>query len=199
MANARSPGNLVSRLRDFAHCGNGAAAVEFAALLPFMLAVYLGGVEIGDGVAINRKVTITARDVADLASQYTVIHDSDMTTILGAAPVTFTLAEGALPPGMTAEKIHAGIKLALADMNGRGWLTENCFINPDETAAPTVERRLAAGHYDCVVVGAGVRLPPSRLALFEAVVNAIHRAAPQTAIAFNSRPEDSGAAAARWI
>jgi hypothetical protein len=31
------------------------------------------------------------------------------------------------------------------------------------------------------------------------LVNAIHRAAPQTAIAFNSRPEDSGAAAARWI
>ena len=102
---------------------------------------------------------------------------------------------------MAAEKIHAGIKLALADMNARGWLTENCFINPDETAVPTVERCLADAHYDCVVVGAGVRLPPSRLALFEAVVNAIHRAAaaPRTTIAFNSRPEDSGAAAARWI
>jgi len=33
----------------------------------------------------------------------------------------------------------------------------------------------------------------------EALVNAIHRAAPQTAIAFNTRPEDTGAAAARWI
>jgi hypothetical protein len=49
------------------------------------------------------------------------------------------------------------------------------------------------------VVGAGVRLPPSRLGLFEAVVNAIHRAAPQAAIAFDTRPNDSGAAAARWI
>ena len=35
--------------------------------------------------------------------------------------------------------------------------------------------------------------------LFEAVINAIHRAAPQAAIAFNTRPDDSGAAAARWI
>jgi hypothetical protein len=84
-------------------------------------------------------------------------------------------------------------------MTGRGWVAENCFIKPDETAVPTVERRLAGDRYDCVVVGAGVRLPPSRLALFEAVVNAIHRAAPDTAIAFNSRPEDTGAAAARWI
>jgi hypothetical protein len=31
------------------------------------------------------------------------------------------------------------------------------------------------------------------------VVNTVHRAAPRAAIAFNTRPEDSGAAAARWI
>ena len=119
--------------------------------------------------------------------------------LVGLDPATVDFSDPALPPGMTAEKIHAGIKLALADMNGRGWLTESCFINPDETAVPTVERRLADVHYDCVVVGAGVRLPPSRLALFEAVVNAIRRAAPHTPIAFNSRPEDTGAAAARWM
>jgi hypothetical protein len=119
--------------------------------------------------------------------------------LVGLDPATVDFSDPALPPGMTAEKIHAGIRCALADMNRRGWFTENCFINPDETAVPTVERRLADVHYDCVVVGAGVRLPPSRLTLFEAVINAIHRAAPQATIAFNSRPEDSGAAAARWI
>jgi len=119
--------------------------------------------------------------------------------MVGFDPATVDFSDPALPPGMTAEKIHAGINLALADMTRRGWLTENCFINPDETAVPTVEHRLAGGHYDCVVVGAGIRLPPNRLALFEALVNAIHRAAPQTAIAFNSRPEDTGAAAARCI
>ena len=119
--------------------------------------------------------------------------------LVGLDPATVDFSDPALPPGMTAEKIHAGVKLALAEMTGRGWIAENCFINPDESAVPTIERRLAANRYDCVVVGAGVRLPPSRLALFEAVVNAIHRAAPDTAIAFNSRPEDSGAAAARWI
>ena len=119
--------------------------------------------------------------------------------LVGFDPATVDFSDPALPAGMTAEKIHAGIRLALADMTARGWLAENCFINPDETAGPTVERRLAGDRYDCVVVGAGVRLPPSRLPLFEAVVNAIHRVAPHTAIAFNSRPEDTGAAAARWI
>jgi hypothetical protein len=119
--------------------------------------------------------------------------------LVGFDPVTVDFSDPALPPGMTAEKIHAGVKHALEEMAGRGWIAENCFMKPDASAVPTVERRLAANRYDCVVVGAGVRLPPSRLALFEAVVNAIHRAAPDTAIAFNSRPEDSGAAAARWI
>lgn len=119
--------------------------------------------------------------------------------LVGLDPATVDFSDPALPPGMTAEKIHAGVKLALADMAARGWLAENCFINPDETAVPTVQQHLAGVRYDCVVVGAGVRLPPSRLALFEALVNAIHRAAPQTTIAFNTRPEDTGAAAARWI
>jgi hypothetical protein len=119
--------------------------------------------------------------------------------LVGFDPAKVDYSDPALPPGMTAEKIHAGLKLALADMNARGWLAENCLINPDETAVPSVERRLAAERYDCVVIGAGVRLPPKRLALFEALVNAIHRAAPQTAIAFNTRPEDSGTAAARWV
>jgi len=119
--------------------------------------------------------------------------------LIGFDPATVDFSDPALPPGMTAEKIHAGVNLALADIAGRGWHPENYFINPDRTAVPTIERCLSGDVYDCVVVGAGVRLPPSRLGLFEAVVKAIHRAAPQAAIAFNTRPDDSGAAAARWI
>ena len=119
--------------------------------------------------------------------------------LIGFDPTAVDFSDPALPPGMTAEKIHAGVKLALTDFAGRGWHAENCFIKPDETAVPTIERCLAADIYDCVVIGAGVRLPRNGLMLFEKVVNAVHRAAPQAAIAFNTRPEDSGAAAARWI
>jgi hypothetical protein len=119
--------------------------------------------------------------------------------LIGFDPATVDFSNPALPPGMNAEKIHAGVKLALTDIAGRGWHAENCFIKPDETAVPTIERCLADNVYDCVVIGAGVRLPPSGLSVFEAVVNAVHRAAPRAAIAFNTRPEDSGAAAARWI
>ena len=100
---------------------------------------------------------------------------------------------------MTVEKVHAGIILAMKQFAERGWGGDVGLIRPDETAGPTVERLLASKSYDCVVIGAGVRLPPRGLALFEAVINAVHKAAPGAAIAFNSLPHDSADAAARWL
>src|ERR1700678_4614722 len=70
--------------------------------------------------------------------------------LIGLDPATVDFSDPALPPGMTAEKIHAGVKLALADFAARGWHAQNCFINPDKTAVPTVERCLAGHVYDCV-------------------------------------------------
>jgi hypothetical protein len=124
-----------------------------------------------------------------------------MTRILlvGYDPDTVDFSDPALPPGMTAEKIRAGIVVALKQFAERGWEADVCFIRPDETAGPTVERQLASTSYDCIVIGAGVRLPPRRLPLFEAVINAVHKAAPSATIAFNTRPDDSSDAAARWL
>ena len=119
--------------------------------------------------------------------------------LLGYDPETVDFSDPALPPGMTAEKVHAGITVAMKGFAERGWECDLCFIRPDETAGPTVERQLSSTSYDCVVIGAGVRLPPRGLALFEAVINAVHKAAPGAAIAFNTRPDDSADAAARWL
>jgi len=124
-----------------------------------------------------------------------------MTRILlvGYDPETVDFSDPALPPGMNAEKVRAGIAAALKQFAERGWEADVGLIQPDETAAPTVKKLLASQLYDCVVIGAGVRLPPRRLALFEAVVNAVHKAAPHAAIAFNTRPDDSADAAARCL
>src|SRR5271155_4553818 len=107
---------------------------------------------------------------------------------LGYDPETVDFSDPALPPGMTAEKVHAGIAVALKQFAERGWEAEVGFIRPDETAGPTVAHQLGSTSYDCVVSGAGVRLPLRGLALFEAVINAVHKAAPGAAIAFNTRP-----------
>jgi hypothetical protein len=119
--------------------------------------------------------------------------------LVGYDPETVDFSDPALPPGMTVEKVNAGIAVAVKQFAERGWEADLCYIRPDETAAPAVERQLAEKSYDCVVIGGGVRLPPRRLAIFEAVINAVHKAAPGAAIAFNTRPDDSADAAARWL
>jgi hypothetical protein len=98
-----------------------------------------------------------------------------------------------------AKKIQAGIELGLKQMTDRGWQADVCLIQPDATAGPDLERQLRATTFDCVVIGAGVRLPPKNLLLFETMVNTVHKAAPNTSIAFNTVPEDSANAAARWL
>jgi hypothetical protein len=124
-----------------------------------------------------------------------------MTRIMfvGQKPETVDFSDPALPPGFDAEKINAGIAVAMAKIEERGWRGETCMITPDGAGYAMLENALKDGAYDCVVIGGGLRLPPKSLALFETVVNIVHRAAPNAAIAFNTRPEDTADAAARHI
>ena len=119
--------------------------------------------------------------------------------LVGYDPEAVDFSNPAYPPGMSVEKIRAGITLVLKQMADRGWENGVCHIRPGGTAGQTVERHLASANYDCVVIGAGVRLPPQSLADFEAIINAVHKAAPTATITFNTRPEDSAAAASRWL
>ena len=124
-----------------------------------------------------------------------------MTRVLfvGQEPETVDFSDPAIPPGFNAEKINAGIAIGAAKITERGWQADLCMIRPDETAGPMMEKQLKSATYDCVVIGGGLRLPPKSLPLFETVVNAVHKAAPNAAIAFNTRPEDTAEAAARWL
>jgi len=76
---------LRRRLLTLASNQRGVAAVEFAMLLPVMITLYIGGVEISRMVSVDRKVTLTARSVADLVAQSTTVTNNEMTNILNAA------------------------------------------------------------------------------------------------------------------
>jgi hypothetical protein len=124
-----------------------------------------------------------------------------MTRILfiGQKPETVDFSDPSLPPGFDAEKINAGIAVAVAKIDERGWKCDTCMITPDAAGSAMLEDALQSAAYDCVVIGGGLRIPPKSLALFETVVNIIHNAAPKAAIAFNTRPEDTADAAARHV
>ncbi len=118
--------------------------------------------------------------------------------LVGLVPETVDFSDPTLPPGMTAEKIHAGLAVAMQQMADRGWRGEN-FMFHAESCAEELKTRLAGETYDCIVVGAGVRLPPRNLRLLETAINTIAAAAPGTPIAFNTTPVDSADAAERWL
>jgi hypothetical protein len=127
--------------------------------------------------------------------------ETPMTRILfvGQKPETVDFSDPSLPPGFNAEKINAGIALGVSKIEERGWQGDTCMITPDAAGSAALEKALKRAAYDCVVIGGGLRLPPKSLALFETVVNIIHKAAPNAAIAFNTRPEDTADAAARQL
>src|SRR5580698_510641 len=76
---------LLSRTRNFPSAADGVAATEFAIIVPFMLLLLVGGVELGDGMAINVKVSATAHSVADMVTQNTSLSTASMQNILTGA------------------------------------------------------------------------------------------------------------------
>ena len=119
--------------------------------------------------------------------------------LIGQTPDTVDYSDPALPPGLTAGKIQAGLDLARQSFVDRGWQGDLCIIDPDDAGIAQLTAQLAAVAYDVIIIGGGIRVPAKGLHLFETIVNIVHKTAPGAAIAFNTRPDDSADAAARWI
>jgi hypothetical protein len=126
-------------------------------------------------------------------------HGLKRVLFVGQEPETVDFSDPALPPGFNAAKIHAGISVGMQQMEAHGWHAELCLVKPDETAPAMLDHQLTTSTYDCVVIGGGIRIPPKSLLLFEALINTVHQCAPNAFIAFNTRPEDTAQAAARWL
>jgi Flp pilus assembly protein TadG len=74
--------NLLLRVRKFSTDADAVAAVEFAIVVPFMLVLFVGGVELADGMAINVKVSATAHSITDMVTQNTSLSTAQMQNIL---------------------------------------------------------------------------------------------------------------------
>jgi Flp pilus assembly protein TadG len=83
--NARVGDLVKAAARHFAADNSAVSAIEFALLLPFMMTLYLGGIQLSQGIEIDRKVTLASRTVADLTAQVSSIDTAGVTTVLNAA------------------------------------------------------------------------------------------------------------------
>lgn len=121
--------------------------------------------------------------------------------LIGIDPLLldFSLPEFAAMPGLSAEKIEAGTKAALDELNSLGYVAEKCWVDLGTTASATVIARFKETTYDVIIIGAGIRVAESNFLLFEKLVNTVHEHAPQAKICFNTSPKDNVAAVKRWI
>jgi len=94
----------------------GVAATEFAMIVPLMLVMLFGTVEVSSGVAVNRKVTLVARTLSDLTSQSTAVGDTDMTNFFAASygimwpypssPIKATISELYIDPATSVARVQ---------------------------------------------------------------------------------------------
>jgi Flp pilus assembly protein TadG len=98
----RARRSAASLLRD----QNGIAATEFAVIVPIMLVMFFGTVEISSGVAVNRKVTLVTRTVADLTSQSVAAVDDNFLQNVFTASIAITAPYSATPTQATVSEIY---------------------------------------------------------------------------------------------
>ena len=120
--------------------------------------------------------------------------------LVGLEPsvIDFSSAEYA-KPGVSSATIQAAIDADIARLRKLGYDADFCGCDFGATAEAVVRAQLAEKPYDCVVIGAGVRLFPKQTPLLETLVNTVRAAAPQAKFAFNTTPADTADAVQRWF
>lgn len=102
-------------------------------------------------------------------------------------------------PEMNAAKVRALIESEEKRFEEEGFDAHHLLVDLGETAEAVIRAKLAERTFDAVIIGAGVRVPPPYLLLFEKILNVVHEHAPRSRICFNTTPADSLAAVRRWI
>jgi Flp pilus assembly protein TadG len=69
----------------------GVSAVEFAMIMPLMFLMFFGMLDVSNGFAVDRKVSQISQGMADLASRYTTLAETDVSNF-------FIIADAMLTP-----------------------------------------------------------------------------------------------------
>ena len=131
----------------------GVAAVEFAMILPALLAIYFGVVEVAQGVMADRKVTQLNRALADLTAQSaTPLTTTDVTNIFDAALSVMTPYSPSKAKMMIASVVidSAGVaKVCWSDHRNSAALSRGATVNlPPDLRIPNSSVIMARASYD---------------------------------------------------
>lgn len=112
-------------LRRFLRDDRGVAAVEFALILPFLLALYMGSIEASSLFTVDRRVDVISSTMADLVSRW---NPSDGTIDSADLRDYFRAAEGIIVPYSTAQLTQVVSVLQVAS-NGIATVVWSCGWN----------------------------------------------------------------------
>ena len=103
-------------------------------------------------------------------------------------------------PGITAAKVRAAVEADTAKLEALGYSVKSLYVDDGKTAEAVLTDALTTIRYDCIMVGAGLRVVPPYFLLFEKLINVVHQHAPaSTKLCFNSNPTDTAEAVKRWV
>ena len=121
--------------------------------------------------------------------------------IVGLDPTLIDFSDPAYAafPGMNAARVMAGVTADQERLKAIGYDTRICLTDFGETAEAVVLAQLKQKQFDCIMIGAGVRVIPTHFILFEKLINLVHEHAPHARFCFNTKPTDTAEAVRRWI
>ena len=119
--------------------------------------------------------------------------------LAGIDPDQVDFADPALPPGLDADKIRAGVDAVLEQLKAAGHQPVHLYIDADPAHLQPFADHIAAEPVDCVVIGGGVTRPPANMRLLEAMLNIIAQATPTPKIALVSTPQEATQAVQRAL
>ncbi|HEY5796284.1 MAG TPA: TadE/TadG family type IV pilus assembly protein [Bosea sp. (in: a-proteobacteria)] len=139
-------------LRQLRRNRRGVAAVEFAMILPVMLAIYFGIVETGQAVMIDRKVTQLTRALVDLSSQTSAVSNTERDNIFDAAQ-TVMMPYTTVAPKMSIHHIVIDsarvAKVCWSEQRNSTKLARGTTVTlPEDVRLPNTSIMMAQASYD---------------------------------------------------
>jgi uncharacterized protein (TIGR03067 family) len=136
-------------------------------------------------------VSVAAGDPSSQENQLISTHQpmtKKRVLLIGLDPAVLDFSR---TPGVDAETIRAAAEASDEKLRSLGYEVRTCLIDLGATAEAVILKELSENTFDCIMIGAGLRVLPEHTLLFEKVINLIHQNAPAAKLCFNTHPSNT--------
>jgi Flp pilus assembly protein TadG len=137
-------------IRRFARQESGIAAVEFSLILPILIVLWIGGVEVTQALSVDRRLNNLASAIGDLVARSKIVTYGDVDSI-------FDIAPGAIYP---FDDTGLGMRVSAVNMDDDG-TAKIAWSRAEGTSARALNELVDS------VVPESLRVPDTQLIMAE--------------------------------